>query len=110
MTYSFHYAGSCLTASPFVQFSGYNLCSDLSKSKPSKSGYGFERGNLSNARVFSWRASAGRENTSHEINFDAVGAFSGEGPPVPIPNTEVKLTSAENTCLATDWKDRAVPT
>ena len=41
---------------------------------------------------------------------DEVGAFSGEGPPVPIPNTEVKLTSAENTCLATDWEDRAAPT
>ena len=39
-----------------------------------------------------------------------VGVFNGEGPPVPIPNTEVKLTSAENTCLATDWKDRSTPT
>ena len=39
-----------------------------------------------------------------------VGVFNGEGPPVPIPNTEVKLTSAENTCLATDWKDRSMPT
>ena len=26
-----------------------------------------------------------------------VGAFNGEGPPVPIPNTEVKLTRADNT-------------
>ena len=41
---------------------------------------------------------------------EAVGVFNGEGPPVPIPNTEVKLTSAENTCLATDWKDRSTPT
>ena len=41
---------------------------------------------------------------------NAVGVFNGEGPPVPIPNTEVKLTSAENTCLATDWKDRSTPT
>ena len=39
-----------------------------------------------------------------------VGVFNGEGPPVPIPNTEVKLTSAENTCLETDWKDRSMPT
>ena len=39
-----------------------------------------------------------------------VGVFNGEGPPVPIPNTEVKLTSAENTCLATDWEDRSMPT
>ena len=41
---------------------------------------------------------------------EIVGVFNGEGPPVPIPNTEVKLTSAENTCLATDWKDRTTPT
>ena len=39
-----------------------------------------------------------------------VGVFNGEGPPVPIPNTEVKLTSAENTCLATDREDRSMPT
>ena len=26
-----------------------------------------------------------------------VGVFNGEGPPVPIPNTEVKLTCADNT-------------
>ena len=41
---------------------------------------------------------------------NAVGVFNGEGPPVPIPNTEVKLTSAENTCLETDWEDRSMPT
>ena len=39
-----------------------------------------------------------------------VGVNDGEGPPVPIPNTEVKLTGAENTCLATDWEDRSMPT
>ena len=42
--------------------------------------------------------------------YHTVGVFSGEGPPVPIPNTEVKLTCAENTCLATDWEDRSMPT
>ena len=41
---------------------------------------------------------------------NAVGVFNGEGPPVPIPNTEVKLTSAENTCLETDREDRSMPT
>ena len=41
---------------------------------------------------------------------ESVGVFNDEGPPVPIPNTEVKLISAENTCLATDWEDRSVPT
>ena len=41
---------------------------------------------------------------------NAVGVFNGEGPPVPIPNTEVKLTSADNTCLETDREDRSMPT
>ena len=52
-----------------------------------------------------------RRTQRNEVSSDAeVGVFNGEGPPVPIPNTEVKLTSAENTCLATDWKDRSTPT
>ena len=29
-----------------------------------------------------------------------------EGPPVPIPNTEVKLMCADNTWRATAWEDR----
>ena len=49
------------------------------------------------------RVTKGKENR-------IVGANDGEGPPVPIPNTEVKLTSAENTCLETDREDRSVPT
>ena len=39
-----------------------------------------------------------------------VGANDSEGPPVPIPNTEVKLTGAENTWVATPWEDRKAPT
>ena len=42
--------------------------------------------------------------------YHIVGVNDGEGPPVPIPNTEVKLTSAENTCLETDREDRSMPT
>ena len=34
------------------------------------------------------------------------GDDSGEVPPVLIPNTEVKLTSAENTLLATARENR----
>ena len=41
---------------------------------------------------------------------EIVGVFNGEGPPVPIPNTEVKLTSAEDTCLATGRENRSMPT
>ena len=40
----------------------------------------------------------------------SVGVFNDEGPPVPIPNTEVKLISAEDTCLETDRKNRSMPT
>ena len=40
----------------------------------------------------------------------SVGAYDGEGPPVPIPNTEVKLIGGDNTCLATDREDSTVPT
>ena len=38
-----------------------------------------------------------------------VGVVNGEGPPVPIPNTEVKLTSADDTCLETDRENRSMP-
>ena len=39
-----------------------------------------------------------------------VGHMNAEGPPVPIPNTEVKLCSAESTTLATAWEGRSWPT
>ena len=39
-----------------------------------------------------------------------VGLTNAEGPPVPIPNTEVKLCSADNTWLATAREDRSRPT
>ena len=36
--------------------------------------------------------------------------INAEGPPVPIPNTEVKLCRAENTWLETAREDRYSPT
>ena len=30
-------------------------------------------------------------------------------PPVPIPNTEVKRLSADDTALATEWENRPLP-
>ena len=39
-----------------------------------------------------------------------VGVIDAEGPPVPIPNTEVKLCRAENTWLATVREDKYTPT
>ena len=38
-----------------------------------------------------------------------VGVIGDEVPPVPMPNTEVKLISAENTWLVTTRKDKAMP-
>ena len=37
---------------------------------------------------------------------EEVGIDCCEGPPVPIPNTEVKLTCADNTWRVTARKDR----
>ena len=39
-----------------------------------------------------------------------VGVDYYEGPPVPIPNTEVKLVCADNTWLETARDDRLMPT
>ena len=39
-----------------------------------------------------------------------VGIDDAEGPPVPIPNTEVKLSGAENTWLVTARENREMPT
>ena len=41
---------------------------------------------------------------------EKVGVFIAQGPPVPIPNTEVKLCGAEDTCLATNRENRSMPT
>ena len=35
-----------------------------------------------------------------------VGVYYNEGPPVPIPNTVVKLIRAENTWRAAAWENR----
>ena len=51
-----------------------------------------------------------RKRIENEVFSDIVGVFNGEGPPVPIPNTEVKLTSADDTCLATGRENRSMPT
>ncbi len=37
------------------------------------------------------------------------GGHSKEDPPVPIPNTEVKLFSANGTARATVWESRSPP-
>ena len=35
-----------------------------------------------------------------------VGVYYAEGPPVPIPNTVVKLTRADNTWRVAAWEDK----
>ena len=40
-----------------------------------------------------------------EMDFRIVGVDCDEGPPVPIPNTEVKLICADDTCRVTDWEN-----
>ena len=37
------------------------------------------------------------------------GGNSCEDTPVPMPNTEVKLTNAESTWLEAAWEDRKLP-
>ena len=51
---------------------------------------------------------------SHAVNMGSIpvrvtkisGVDCNEDPPVPIPNTEVKLICADNTWWATAWEDR----
>ena len=40
------------------------------------------------------------------LRVNAVGADGDEGPPVPFPNTEVKLVCVDNTWWATAREDR----
>ena len=44
-----------------------------------------------------------------ESQNDIDGVFGAEVPPVPIPNTVVKLSSADNTWLEAAREDRAMP-
>ena len=41
---------------------------------------------------------------------EIVGVTNAEGPPVPIPNTEVKLCSGENTLREAAREDSSMPT
>ena len=52
------------------------------------------------------RAQLGEPQTRYKL----IGVDDAEGPPVPIPNTEVKLSGAENTWLVTARENREMPT
>ena len=43
------------------------------------------------------------------FNKKSLGDFGEVEPPVPIPNTEVKLLSTDDTALATAWENRPLP-
>ena len=45
-----------------------------------------------------------------EYSLSTVGVDDAGGPPVPIPNTEVKPCSAEDSALATGCENRKMPT
>ena len=51
------------------------------------------------------RAQLGEPKT----RYNSIGVDDAEGPPVPIPNTEVKLCGAENRALATRCENREMP-
>ena len=55
------------------------------------------------------RAKALRQETSLLSARKSTGGNDGEVPPVPIPNTVVKLSSAESTWLDTAREDRSLP-
>ena len=57
------------------------------------------------------RVTRGMNTRECEIHiYEVVGVDYDEGPPVPIPNTEVKLISAEDTWLETARDNRKMPT
>ena len=51
------------------------------------------------------RAQLGEPQTRYKL----IGVDDAEGPPVPIPNTEVKLSGAEDSALATRCENREMP-
>ena len=77
--------------------------------------FSFERSSLDPPikRTNKFSLDRGSTRKKHEVFFaastrsvDAVGADGGEGPPVPIPNTVVKLVCVDNTWRATAREDR----
>ena len=62
-----------------------------------------ERSKYRTSLLFNFEWPTKKENRKHSEIFGPVNA---QGPPVPIPNTEVKLCRADNTYTATYREDR----
>ena len=82
-------------------FSFQGISKNLNKIATQRSGWDFERKNYGVSELWTLGRSEG-----YEVSSDAVGVDWGVGPPVPIPNTEVKHTFADNTCWVTGREDR----
>ncbi len=52
------------------------------------------------------KAQAFKEKREVDGKTSKAGADDAKDPPVPIPNTEVKLGCAEDTWLETTWENR----
>ena len=81
-------------------------------------GSGFHRVNATEGRgtaeqkfrlIFSHRRKPASRSRRHYITHQDPGDSSGEATPVPIPNTEVKLSSAEDTQGAAPRENRSSP-
>src|SRR5262245_10718958 len=57
--------------------------------------------------INTWISAGARSSASHVAIFP--GGYTGEVTPVPIPNTEVKLSRANGTAGATLWESRTPP-
>ena len=81
-------------------------------------GYGFDALRFTLYSVFRVRSKRYRRGEPVDIDtragdkpvIDRVGVDGGEGTPVPIPNTAVKLTCADNTWLEAAREDKTTPT
>ena len=50
-----------------------------------------------------------RRRARRKRRYNHSGDYGRKVPPVPIPNTEVKLSYAESTLRDTAWEDRSSP-
>ena len=50
-----------------------------------------------------------RKHANDQDVFNVPGGLTGGAPPVPIPNTEVKPSKADDTAAARPWESRTLP-